>query len=137
MLLVVIYYWLLNLFIGYQSDFRMFVYVDICCNNGYVQFVIYIWVKRSIDNYSCVVGSKCMDGVIYCFEFIQMQVEVCCDVNQYVVCVRQVDIFQQWRRDSYFSSFFCMVFIVCYVRIYYCVVYFRYYGVYVCKVYVY
>ena len=75
MLLVAIHHWLLNLLIGHQSDFRTFVHADTCRNNGYAQLVIHIRVKRSTDNHSRVVGSKCTDGVTYRFELIQTQVE--------------------------------------------------------------
>ena len=136
MLLVAIHHWLLNLLIGHQSDFRTFVHADTCRNNSYAQLVIHIRVKRSTDNHSRVVGSKCTDGVTYRFELIQTQVEARRDVNQHAACARQVDIFQQRRRDSHFSSFFRTVFTTRHARTHHCVAHFRHYGAYVCKVHV-
>ncbi len=56
------------------------------------------------------------------------------DVNQHAARARQVDIFQQRRRDSHFSSFFHTVFTARHARTHHCVAHLRHYGAYVCKV---
>lgn len=58
------------------------------------------------------------------------------DVNQHAARARQVDIFQQRRRDSHFSSFFRTVFTARHARTHHCVAHLRHYGAYVCKVHV-
>ena len=134
MLLVTIHHRLLSLLVGHEGDLRTLVHTDTGGHNSHTQFVVHFRVKGRTDNNGRVVRGECTDGVTHGFELIQTQVKASGNVDQHAARARQIDIFQQWRRDRHFSGFFRTVFTARHARAHHRVAHLGHHGANVCKV---